>query len=153
MEKSFYIPINSGSLAHYFSKAIILPAKYFTNKPEDIQNRFADSLLLSESKWVGNCDCSIEIVLTDSEAKELAKVSDRFYLYNTPIPISRVKSVVFLDAKQKETTIWNINSGAAFVPDGLVSVEKNRDIDILSDTEIEAGNVFKSTAEVSDKIK
>lgn len=153
MEKSFYIPINSGSLAHYFSKAIILPAKYFTNKPEDIQNRFADSLLLSESKWVRNCDCSIEIVLTDAEAKELAKVSDRFYLYNTPIPISRVKSVVFLDAKQKETTIWNINSGAAFVPDGIVSVEKNRDIDILSDTEIEAGNDFKSTAEVSDKIK
>lgn len=153
MEKSFYIPINSGSLAHYFSKAIILPSKYFTNKPEDIQNRFADSLLLSESKWVGNCDCSIEIVLTDAEAKELAKVSDRFYLYNTPIPISRVKSVVFLDAKQKETTIWNINSGAAFVPDGIVSVEKNRNIDILSDTEIEAGNDFKSTAEVSDKIK
>lgn len=153
MEKSFYIPINSGSLAHYFSKAIILPAKYFTNKPEDIQNRFADSLLLSESKWVGNCDCSIEIVLTDAEAKELAKVSDSFYLYNTPIPISRVKSVAFLDAKQKETTIWNINSGAAFVPDGIVSVEKNRDIDILSDTEIEAGNDFKSTAEVSDKIK
>jgi hypothetical protein len=153
MENSFYIPINSGSLAHYFSKAIILPAKYFNNKPEDIQNRFADSLLLSESKWVRNCDCSIEIVLTDAEAKELAKVSDRFYLYNTPIPISRVKSVVFLDAKQKETTIWNINSGAAFVPDGIVSVEKNRDIDILSDTEIEAGNDFKSTAEVSDKIK
>ncbi|MCB0536499.1 MAG: hypothetical protein KDE33_03125 [Bacteroidetes bacterium] len=153
MEKSFYIPINSGSLAHYFSKAIILPAKYFTNKPEDIQNRFSDSLLLSESKWVRNCDCSIEIVLTDAEAKELAKVSDCFYLYNTPIPISRVKSVVFLDAKQKETTIWNINSGAAFVPDGIVSVEKNRDIDILSDTEIEAGNDFKSTAEVSDKIK
>lgn len=153
MEKSFYIPINSGSLAHYFSKAIILPAKYFTNKPEDIQNRFADFLLLSESKWVGNCDCSIEIVLTDAEAKELAKVSDRFYLYNTPIPISRVKSVVFLDPKQKETTIWNINSGAAFVPDGIVSVEKNRDIDLLSDTEIEAGNDFKSTAEVSDKIK
>lgn len=153
MEKFLYIPINSGSLAHYFSKAIILPAKYFTNKPEDIQNRFADSLLLSESKWVGNCDCSIEIVLTDAEAKELAKVSDRFYLYNIPIPISRVKSVVFLDVKQKETTIWNINSGAAFVPDGIVSVEKNRDIDILSDTEIEAGNDFKSTAEVSDKIK
>lgn len=153
MEKSFYIPINSGSLAHYFSKAIILPAKYFTNKPEDIQNRFADSMLLSESKWVRNCDCSIEIVLTDAEAKELAKVSDRFYLYNTPIPISRVKSIVFLDAKQKETTIWNINSGAAFVPDGIVSVEKNRDIDILSDIEIEAGNDFKSTAELSDKIK
>jgi hypothetical protein len=153
MANSFYIPINSGSLAHYFSKAIILPAKYFTNKPEDIQNRFADSLLLSEGKWVGNCDCSIEVVLTETEAKELSKVSDRFYLYNTPIPISRVKSITFLDPKQKETTIWNINSGAAFVPDTIVKVENNRNIEILSDAEIEAGNEFKSTAELSNKIK
>ena len=153
MANSFYIPINSGSLAHYFSKAIILPAKYFTNKPEDIQNRFADSLLLSAGKWVRNCDCSIEVVLTETEAGELSKVSDRFYLYNTPIPISRVKSIAFLDPKQKETTIWNINSGAAFVPDTIVTVENNRNIEILSDAEIEAGNEFKSTAELSDKIK
>ncbi len=59
MENSFYIPINSGSLAHYFSKAIILPTKYFTNKPDDIQNHFADSLLLSETNGCKNSDCSI----------------------------------------------------------------------------------------------
>jgi hypothetical protein len=153
MENSFYIPINSGSLAHYFSKAIILPAKYFTNKPDDIQNRFADSLLLSESKWVRNSDCSIEVVLTDTEVKELSKVSDHFFIYNTPIPISRVKSVCFLDAKQKETTIWNINNGAAFIPESIVSVEKNRDVELLSDSEINAGNEFKTTSELSDKIK
>lgn len=153
MENSFYIPINSGSLAHYFSKAIILPAKYFTNKPDDIQNRFADSLLLSESKWVRNSDCSIQVVLTDTEAKELSKVSDHFFLYNTPIPISRVKSVCFLDAKQKETTIWNINNGAAFIPESIVSVEKNRDVEVLSDSEINSSNQFKTTSELSDKIK
>lgn len=153
MENSFYIPINSGSLAHYFSKAIILPAKYFTNKPDDIQNRFADSLLLSETKWVRNSDCSIEVVLSDAEVKELSKVSDHFFLYNTPIPISRVKSVCFLDAKQKETTIWNINNGAAFIPESIVSVEKSRDVEMLSDSEINAGNEFKTTSELSDKIK
>ncbi len=153
MENSFYIPINSGSLAHYFSKAIILPAKYFTNKPDDIQNRFADSLLLSESKWVKNSDCSIEVVLTDTEIKDLSKVSEHLFLYNTPIPISRVKSVCFLDAKQKETTIWNINNGAAFIPESIVSVEKSRDVEVLSDSEISAGNEFKTTSELSDKIK
>lgn len=153
MENSFYIPINSGSLAHYFSKAIILPAKYFTNKPDDIQNRFADSLLLSESKWVRNSDCSIEVVLTDTEIKDLSKVSEHFFLYNTPIPISRVKSVCFLDAKQKETTIWNINNGAAFIPESIVSVEKSRDVEVLFDSEINAGNEYKSTSELSDKIK
>jgi len=153
MENSFYIPINSGSLAHYFSKAIILPAKYFTNKPDDIQNRFADSLLLSGSKWVKNSDCSIEVVLTDTEIKELSKVSEHFFLYNTPIPISRVKSVCFLDSKQKETTIWNINNGAAFIPESIVSVEKSKDVEMVSDNEINAGNEFKSTSELSDKIK
>lgn len=153
MKNSFYIPINSGSLAHYFSKAIILPAKYFTNKPDDIQNKFAESLLLSESKWVKNSDCSMEVVLTDTEIKDLSKISDHFFLYNTPIPISRVKSVCFLDAKQKETTIWNINNGAAFIPESIVSVEKSREVDVLSDNEIIAGNEFKSTSELSDKIK
>lgn len=154
MDNSFYIPINSGSLAHYFSKAIILPAKYFTNKPEDIQNRFANSLLLSTGKWVRNCDCSIEIVLTNIEFNQLYKVSEHFYLFNTPIPISRIKSIVFLDAKQKETTIWNINSGAAFVPDSIVTVENDRDIEILTDAEIEAGKEStKSPDEISDNIK
>jgi hypothetical protein len=153
MENSFYIPINSGSLAHYFSKAIILPAKYFTNKPDDIQNRFAESLLLSESKWVRNSDCSIEVVLTDTEIKDLSKVSEHFFLYNTPIPISRVKSVCFLDAKQKETTIWNINNGAAFIPESIVSVEKSKDFEVHSDSEISADNEFKTTSELSDKIK
>jgi hypothetical protein len=153
MENSFYIPINSGSLAHYFSKAIILPAKYFTNKPDDIQNRFAESLLLSESKWAKNADCSIEVVLTDAEIQGLSKVSEHFFLYNTPIPISRVKSVCFLDPKQKETTIWNINSGAAFIPEYIVSVEKNKDVEMVSDNEINIGNELKSTSELSDKIK
>jgi hypothetical protein len=153
MENSFYIPINSGSLAHYFSKAIILPAKYFTNKPDDIQNRFADSLLLSENKWVKNSDCSIEVVLTDTEIKDLSKVSEHFFLYKTPIPISRMKSVCFLDAKQKETTVWNINNGAAFIPERIVSVEKSRDVQALSDSEINAGNEYKSISELSDKIK
>ena len=48
MENSFYIPINSGSLAHYFSRAIILPAKYFPNKPEDIQNTIGNAILVSK---------------------------------------------------------------------------------------------------------
>lgn len=153
MENLFYIPISSGSLAHYFSKAIILPAKYFTNKPGDIQNKFADSLLLSVSKWVKNSDCSIEVVLTDEEIKELSKVSEHFFQYSTPLPISRVKSVCFLDTMQKETTIWNINNGAAFIPESIVSVETPRDVEVISDNEIDAGNYSTSTFDLSEKIK
>ena len=71
MENTFFIPIQSNCLAHYFSKAIILPSNLFENRPEDIQNKFRDSILLSKLKWVKNSDCSIEIILTQTEIKEL----------------------------------------------------------------------------------
>lgn len=150
---SFYMPMDSGSLGHYFSKAIILPAKYFTKKQDDIQNKFTDSLLLSERKWVKNSDCSIEVVLTDTEIIDLLKLSNNFFLYNTPIPISRVKSIWFLDSRQKDVTIWNINNGAAFIPEAIVSVESNANIDFVSDNVIFDGSKTKLTSELSDKIK
>ncbi len=153
MENSFYVPINSGSLAHYFSRAIILPAKYFSNKPEDIQNTFNNSILLSKNKWVKNSDCTLEVILTDAEMKNLIPAVQKFFYCTTPIPISRVKSVCFLDAKQKETTIWNINNGAAFIPEGIVSIEKNNNIEAISDREIKKDDELKSASELSDKIK
>ena len=71
MNTTFYIPINSNSLAHYFSKALILPSEYFQNKPEDIQNRLEHSILLSKNKWVKNSDCSIEVIVKADEQKEI----------------------------------------------------------------------------------
>lgn len=155
MENSFYIPINSGSLAHYFSRAIILPAKYFSNKPEDIQNTHSETILLSVSKWVKNSDCTLEVILTDLEIIELipASETENFFYCKTPIPISRVKSVCFLDAKQKETTIWNINNGAAFIPESIVSVEKSNRIVPISESEIQKGKELNLTSEIIDKIK
>ncbi len=47
MERTFYLPTNSGSIAHYFNRAIILPAKYYTNKTEDIQDSSEQTLILS----------------------------------------------------------------------------------------------------------
>lgn len=125
MEQIFFIPINSGNLAHYLSKALILPAKYFSNRLEDIQSKLEYSILLSKNKWVKNSDCSIEIILTETELKELKNISDNFSILDIPLPISRIKKVFFLDNKQKETTVWNINNGAAFIPEHLISIEKD----------------------------
>jgi hypothetical protein len=152
MNNSFYIPINSNSLPHYFSKAIILPAKYFSNKPEDVQDRFSDSILLSKSKWTKNTDCSIEVVLTDLEIKELNKKSDNFFELNIPIPISRVKSVWFLSSKQMETTIWNINNGAAFVPEHIIQVEQNKNPNFESDENISLSKESSTSKEIAEKI-
>lgn len=132
MEQIFYIPINSGSLAHYLSRALILPSKYLSNKPEDIQNKFEHSILLSKKQWVKNSDCSIEIVLTTEEVKELNNLTNDFFQLNIPLPISRIRKIYFLDEKQMETTVWNINNGAAFIPQHLIAIA-NKDNVIFTD--------------------
>jgi hypothetical protein len=121
----FYIPISSHSLPHYFGRAVILPAKFYNNKPEDIQNRIDDSILLCESKWVNNCDCSIKVVLTDDEVKQIKKISNDYFECELPIPISRVKKVYFLKREQLDTTLWNINAGAAFFPRDLAELDSD----------------------------
>lgn len=153
MQDIFYIPIKSESLAHYFSRAIILPAKYYSNKPEDIQNNYSDAILLTVSKWVENSDCIVEVIFNDIEKKDLIAVSENFFYYTTPIPISRVKSVCFLDAKQKDVTIWNINNGAAFIPESIISVDKDNDIKPVSGSEIQKSEKLKLVSDISDDIK
>jgi hypothetical protein len=151
MEQIFYIPTNSGNLAHYLSKALILPAKYFSNRLEDIQSKLEYSILLSKSKWIKNTDCSIEVILTEVELQEIKYLTDNFAKLDIPIPISRIKKVFFLDNKQKETTVWNINNGAAFIPDHLISIEK-ASVEFAEDEFLskEVSNI--STIEIESKI-
>lgn len=152
MEKIFYIPINSGSLAHYLSKALILPSKYLPNKPEDIQNKIEHSILLSKKQWVKNSDCSIEIVLTTDEVKASNNLSDNFLELNFPLPISRIMKIYFLDEKQMETTVWNINNGAAFIPQHLIAIASKANIEFVDDNFISNEISKNSSGEIEKKI-
>ncbi len=152
MEQIFHIPINSGSLAHYFSKALILPSKYLPNKPEDIQNKLEHSILLSKSKWVKNSDCSIEIVLTTDEEKETVNLTNNFLQLNIPLPISRIKKVYFLDEKQMETTVWNINNGAAFIPQYIISLANKASVEFADDNFVSKETSSNTNGEIEKKI-
>jgi hypothetical protein len=143
--QSYYLPIGSNSLPHYFGKAIILPARYFENKAADIQNRASNGILLCTKRWVKNADCSLEVLLTDQEQSSLLKVSEHFSIYLSPLPISRIKSVNFLNELQGKTTVWNVNNGAAFIPDRLVKV--SQPVEVVSDDEL---SNFKGPDDVSD---
>ena len=153
MEQIFYIPINSGSLPHYLSKALILPSKYLPNKPEDIQNKIEHSILLSKKQWVKNSDCSIEIVLTTDEVKVSYNLTDNFLQLNLPLPISRIKKIYFLDEKQMETTVWNINNGAAFIPQHLIATASKANIEFVDDNFISNETSINSSGEIEKKIK
>lgn len=151
--KSFFIPINSNSLAHYFGRGLILPSKYFSNKLNDIQDRFKDSILLCKEKWVTNTDCSVEIILTDDEAETLVGLSENFFKYCSPIPISRVRCIYFLNQEQSRTTLWNINNGAAFIPEKLIQVEIDRNIAFVSYNNLNDNSETKEGADLVKKVK
>ena len=118
----YYLPINSTSLAHYFSCACIKPAKFLDNKPQDVQDTFQDALLISTVLGTRDSDCCLELILTFDEERYLKDCGNGFYLLYLPLPISRVKKVFFKNPRQLETTLSNINLSAAFIPDSLAEV-------------------------------
>lgn len=129
---TYYLPINSTSLAHYFECACVKPARYFENKPKDLQDSFRNALLLSSELGTNDTDCCIELVLTKDEEKNLLSFGKGFYLLPIPLPISRVKTIYFRDPRQMELTLSNINMSAAFIPHHLAKVERfsNAGIDV-----------------------
>jgi len=126
MEK-IYLPIASVNLGHYFNRGCICPARYISNRNEDIQNKFENSLLLSQKKFTSESNCSLEIILTKEELHSVKTVTNNFSLANIVLPISRVKSIFFTTNEQKDKTIWNITDGAAFIPDEIVHVDSSND--------------------------
>ena len=121
---TYFLPINSTSLPHYFGCACVKPARYFENKPQDIQDRFRNALLLSTELGTKDTDCCIELVVTKAEETLLVPCGKGFYLLLVPLPISRVKKIYFQDQRQLELTLSNINLSAAFVPHSLAAVTR-----------------------------
>lgn len=128
MENIFYMHIDPLNLAHYFSCACLKPARYFSNKNNDIQNRFEDYLLFSSRKWAENYDCSLEIVLTAQEKQELINLEDDVFLSAKALPVTRVKKIYFTSSGVMDKTITAVEMGSAFIPRQLVTaITKNEE--------------------------
>ena len=120
--KTYYFPIQSTSLAHYFGSAIIKPAKYFNNKPYDLQDKHKDFLLLTNKLGTLETDCCLEIVFSDDEAKELINANEGWLLFEKPLPITRIRKIFFLDKEKRDVTITNIKMSTAYVPEFLIDM-------------------------------
>lgn len=140
METKYYLPISSKCLAHYFGYACIMPSRYFSNKPLDIQNNFDEYLLITTNFGTNETDCCLELVLTKNETDELKDIKNGFYLYQKPLPITRVKSVLFSDKNQMEQTIVNISMSTAFIPKELLKIVPKFDSIELNKSEISVSN-------------
>lgn len=111
------------NLAHYLGSGIIAPSIYIENKNPDIQDRFKNHLLLSSFKFTRDTNCAIEIVFNNNEEAP-KKISEHFYLFDMPLPISRIKNIYFSNDEQKVSTNFDITSGSAFIPENLLKVTK-----------------------------
>lgn len=151
---AYYLPINSTSLAHYFECACVKPARYFENKPKDLQDSFRNALLLSSELGTNDTDCCIELVLTKDEERGLISCGKEFFLFSTPLPISRVKTIYFRDQRQLAQTLSNINMSAAFIPHSLAKVEKfsNAGIGVVNVADKPADKDYSNQLEMFDRI-
>jgi hypothetical protein len=149
-EEKYYISIKSTSLAHYFGNALILPSRFYKNKPSDIQNTNSDYLILSKDKFLNESNCSIEIILNKKEVNSfLEKRENNIFFYKQPIPISRINKIFFLTEEQKIKTVNNINRGTAFIPKGLIEIKNEENI-ILNISDI---NDYIYSKELEKNIK
>ena len=155
MGETYYLSINSANLGSYFSRGCVSPAKYITNRQQDIQSKFNNGLLLSEKKLIAGENCCLELVLTNSERRLLIPLDMGAYILGAPLPITRVKNIIFMHQKQRDETLWNINDGAAFVPESLTKIEVNPgsiDVDVLLNAKYpELTTDWTDTLEVYDR--
>ena len=121
--KTFYLHIASDSLAHYLVRGIFCPSRFLSNKNPDIQDQYDSFLLLSDKQWNSESDCSIEVILIEEDIAKLMHIQDNYSVLADCLPISRLRKVHFADKKKAENVIWNINQGAAFVPDWAISCQ------------------------------
>jgi len=123
--KTYYYPISSTSLASIFGRACILPASLYKNRLSDIQSKFENFILLTDHFGCMDSDCCLQVVLSSDEEKTLVDIKKGFYLYESALPVSRIKRIYFENVAQSKRTISNINLSTAFIPNALVDSNNN----------------------------
>lgn len=124
MKTIYYLPIKAENLAHYFSRACVCPVNNISNRTPDIQNEYDNTLFLSSKHAVGKSDCSLEVVLTADEENKLIPLSSDCWLLPKPIPVTRIKHILFTDREKMEQVNTIIELNSAFVPKRLLEIVK-----------------------------
>lgn len=107
------------NLVKYFGTGIIKPGGSYDGWNKDVQSIFPNHLLLSNMGDFNPNQCCLELVLTNFESKELISIKDGYYLLNKPLPVSRIKKIIFPKGKSADQ-IYNIEQGDGFINTDVV---------------------------------
>lgn len=154
----FYLHIQSDTLAHYLVRGIFCPSRFLSNKNLDVQDQYDSFLLLSDKQWNDESDCSIEVHLMEEDIAQLMQIQDHYFVLANCLPVSRLLKIHFSNKEKAENVIWNINQGAAFVPNRLVSYQFKSKQDSVALTgqhsfpEVYSENSLKTKMERYDRL-
>jgi len=134
MESTYFLPINSGNLGEYFSRALIVPQKYIKEPINDFQSLDIDNLIFSTNKkFTNTSDCSIEVILKSEEVALLRNSNnENLMLLNSPIPITRVVKILFY-SKEKMVRTINLARSSSFIPERLLEVISKNNNDFINE--------------------
>ena len=123
---NFLFQISTNNISRYFNYGIILPVKYIGEKnrtTDDIQNEFSEFLVLTKGKYAKSKvkQYILEITILKKETKYLQETSTNgVFLFDKPLPISRVSSIYYNSEKDKEDTLSTVKVGSdSNIPDHL----------------------------------
>jgi len=106
----------------------------------DIQDYFKSALLLCSSKYTDQSNCALEVVINIKD-ENVEQISENFFLYRKPLPISRIKTVFFKTEEQKALSLFSVQGGAAFLPESIVQVLNENDISVSKLPQIESAEL------------
>ena len=96
--QKFYFSIHSVSLADFLNSAII------------------ENVVLREKRFAFNGDdVCLEFVIGESEKDNLKPLKNGLFLYESVLPLSRLRMIIFENKEQLEQTIGTIELQTAFV--------------------------------------
>lgn len=165
--ENFYLHIKLSNLSNYFTFGYIYPLALeeseiykSENRAKDILSTFEDYIIVGKAP-INNFEISdvlIELVLNDIQVNELES-TPLFYVAE-PIPVSRIKLILFKSASAKATFISSVKTFPdSFIPNSIceiIAVENEKPIKIELDKvklpRNENLNGWKSKLELFDKI-
>jgi hypothetical protein len=148
---TYYIPSDSFNIPSFYSRACIVPRKYLNTEQIGLQDSFPSYLLLSKRINVSNCDCIIEIVLSDTEEKQLLPLQGNpgFFLSVFPVPLSRIKVLYFKSEEMRQKIVAIINMGSGFIDSEITKIiDSNGDNLQLRDTKAK----YKANIDLSKRL-
>jgi hypothetical protein len=156
--QSNFIQFNVSNIYDCFSSGLIVPTVYVDERTtDDIQTRFSDSLLISNgyNDTFDKTQCLLEVVLKPTELMPFSGLD--IFLYDKPIPITRIKRIIVFDQEVKKKIIYTaLTQDVGNIPDNLFSYfdfAKYSEIDLnrLTTKKLNGG-LFKNEIAIFDKL-